>query len=566
MKKKLVASALLIAGLPLLSNAQNTYLQLGEDEYQLLDRLETKGGRLSDKLFLSGKPVSRATSVSFIEKALDSMPLGKIDRYRSTHAIAISSEWRGQQSGEAAFTVLRAKPWFGTFYKTGADFIYVNTKDFFLSVNPVISAQLMRENAKTGGIAASQNLFASSRGAEIRARIADRIGVYTYFTDNQEQPVSYIKDWINKYSAVPGADYYQTPSVKTVDYIQARGYIDFAAVKNHVNVTFGYDKQFIGDGMRSLFLSDFAANSTFLKLNTKIWKLNYQNIYAEIIPQYVRGADRDLPLKYTTTHYLNVNATKWLNVGLFESVVFSKSSYSFGYLNPVIFYRSVERAYGSPHNVNLGLSLKVIPAKNVQLYSQLFLDEFRSKELLSNRKWWGNKYGLQLGAKYFDAFTIPNLDLQAEVNIVRPYTYSHADTTENYSHYNQPLAHPLGAGFREFIGVANYRPCNRVLLTGKLMYYRQGIDTGGINFGNNIFSSYNSRPSEYGVNLINGPGGTCKLLSLNGTYKIAERFFFDLGFIYRNYQYDQNFRPTQQSLAAYGGFRLNIARRNYDFL
>lgn len=566
MRKNLVAAALFLAGIPVLVNAQNTYLQLGEDEYSLLDRLETKSGRLSDRLFLSGKPLSRATTVSFLEMLTDSIKITKVDRYRSIHAIAISNEWRGNQSGEAAFTVLRAKPWLGTFYKTGADFIYVNNKDFFLSVNPVISAQVMQEQVRVGGIASTQNLFASSRGAEIRAHIANRIGLYTYLTDNQEQPVSYVKNWINQYAAVPGADYYQTPGTKTVDYIQARAYIDFAAVKDHVNLSFGYDKQFIGDGIRSLFLSDFAANSTFLKLSTKIWKLNYQNIYSEIIPQYQRGADRDLPLKYTTTHYLSVNATKWLNIGLFESVVFSKSSYSFGYLNPVIFYRAIERAYGSPHNVNLGLSLKAIPLKNVQLYGQLFLDEFKSAELFSSRKWWGNKYGIQTGAKYFDAFTIPNLDLQAELNIVRPYTYSHADTTENYSHYNQPLAHPLGAGFYEFIGLANYRPANRILLTGKFMYYRQGVDTGGPNYGSNIFRSYNTRPSEFGVQLINGPAATCKLISLNASYKIAERLFFDLGFIYRDYRYDQNIRASQQSFAGYSGIRLNIARRAYDFL
>jgi hypothetical protein len=33
------------------TKAQNTYLQLGEYEYHLLDRLETKSGRLSDRLF-----------------------------------------------------------------------------------------------------------------------------------------------------------------------------------------------------------------------------------------------------------------------------------------------------------------------------------------------------------------------------------------------------------------------------------------------------------------------------------------------------------------------------------
>ncbi|MGC4056797.1 MAG: hypothetical protein QM743_01580 [Chitinophagaceae bacterium] len=574
MIKKLLSGLCVFGSCLGTARAQNTYLQLGEDEYHLLDRLETKSGKLSGKLFLSTKPVTRAATVSFLEDRLDEannelsgISLNKVDRYNMYHAIAISSEWRKVQSGENEIAVLRAKPWFGTFYKTGADFVYVNTKDFFLSVNPVISAQYMSEQSKSGGVSSNQGLFASSRGAEIRARIADKIGLYTYFADNQEQPPTYVTQWITRHSAVPGADYYQnSPGSKTYDYIQARGYIDFAAIKNYVNVTFGYDKQFLGDGIRSLFLSDFAASSTFLKLNTKIWKLNYQNIYAEIIPPYVRGADRNLPLKYTTTHYLTVNATKWLNVGLFESIVFSKNSYSFGYLNPIIFYRAIERFYGSPDNVNLGFSLKVIPLKGVQLYSQLFLDEFKSKELFGSNKWWGNKYGLQLGAKYFDAFTVRNLDLQGEFNLVRPYTYSHSDSVTNYSHYNQPLAHPLGSGFREIIVVANYRPVQRLSLTGKLMYYKQGVDTGGLNYGNDIFRSYNSVVNQYGVTVINGLAATCKLASFNASYKIAERLFFDLGFIYRNYQYQNNYYPQQQSLSIYGGMRLNIARRTYDFM
>ena len=50
---------------------------------------------------------------------------------------------------------------------------------------------------------------------------------------------------------------------------------------------------------------------------------------------------------------------------------------------------------------------------------------------------------LQLGAKYVDAFGINNLDLQLEMNRVRPFTHSHNDSISNYTHYNQPLAHPL---------------------------------------------------------------------------------------------------------------------------
>ena len=40
------------------------------------------------------------------------------------------------------------------------------------------------------------------------------------------------------------------------DYFDARGYFTFNVTK-YIDVAFGYDKNFIGNGYRSLFLSDF---------------------------------------------------------------------------------------------------------------------------------------------------------------------------------------------------------------------------------------------------------------------------------------------------------------------
>ena len=92
------------------------------------------------------------------------------------------------------------------------------------------------------------------------------------------------------------------------------------------------------------------------------------------------------------------------------------------------------------------------------MYGQLLLDEFKLSEVRAGDGWWGNKFGFQLGGKYIDAFNIKNLDLQLEHNRVRPFTYSHGDSVANYTHYNMPLAHPLGANFQEVIGIARYQP------------------------------------------------------------------------------------------------------------
>jgi len=565
MLRKALLGSLVACSAIISASAQTTYLQLGQEDYQLLDRLETRSGRLSDDIFTTVKPISRKGAVNFLlekKAAADSIGLTNIDRYNIDHMVSVSGEWAPDENG----AIDSRKPWFKTFYKKQPDFVHVHTKDFFLVANPVISGEVISEHYSTGGASTTETRYASSRGVELRGWVMKKIGFYTYFTDNQEQPVSFVKDWADAHQAVPGADYYQTPSAKTYDYLLARGYIDFAAIKDHVNVTFGYDKHFIGDGMRSLFLSDFSAGATFLRLNTRIWKLNYQNLYLELTPQYSRGADQQLPHKYATIHHLSINATKWLNIGLFESVIFDRTDrYAFDYMIPVIFYRAVERSNGSPDNENLGLNVKVIAAKHLQFYGQFFLDELKTKELFGNNGWWGNKFGVQLGGKYYDAFTVKNLDLQGEVNIVRPFTYSHSDTIANYTHYNQPLAHPLGSGFAEITGTARYQPAKNLYLSAKGMYYMKGTDTGGVNNGNSIFVGYNSRASEYGVSLINGIKANCLLLNFNASYELRENLFIDLGASHRKVSYENNALPGSSSTYFYGGLRLNIARRDYDF-
>ena len=569
MYKKFTLAAFVVAS-AYNASAQSTYLQLGQEDYQLLDRLETRSGRLTTDFFTTVKPISRRGAVHFLEEkklAADSIGLSNIDRYNIDHAISVSGEWASEGDG----AIDSKLPWFKTFYKKQPDFFRVKTDDFFLSVNPVISLQGIAE--KTDPDRGTDNpLLANSRGVELRATIANRIGVYTYFTDNQEQVPFFVNDYIAGHSAVPGADYYQQPGARKYDYLLARGYIDFALIKNHVNVTLGYDKHFIGDGVRSLFLSDFSSGASFLRLTTKIWKLNYQNLYLELTPQYTRGADRVLAHKYATVHHLSVNATKWLNVGLFEAVVFNRpNAYEFSYMNPVILYRQIERSNGSPDNALLGINFKALAAKHLQFYGQVLLDEFKFSELSGGKGWWGNKFGVQLGGKYFDAFTVKNLDLQAEVNIVRPFTYTHYDTIANYTNYNQPMAHPLGAGFAEFIGIARYQPVKNLYLTLKGMYYKQGLDSAGTNYGSNIFLEYNSRTvlnpadQEHGYKLINGVKTTTMLVGLNASYELRENLFIDLGMSYRQRKFDNGFMPDQTTTYFYGGIRLNIARRDYDF-
>ena len=221
--------------------------------------------------------------------------------------------------------------------------------------------------------------------------------------------------------------------------------------------------------------------------------------------------------------------------------------------------------------MNRGLNFKALVAGHLQFYGQAFFDEFKSKELFAGNGWFGNKFGIQMGGKYFDAFTIKNLDIQGEVNVVRPFTYSHYDSTANYTHYNQPLAHPLGAGFGEVIGIVRYQPVRNLYLSVKGMYYKQGLDSTGTNYGSDIFLSYNSNTpvlpgdTEHGYKLTNGVKTTTLSLNFNASYELKENLFIDLGVTSRKRSYDNAYAPDYTSTYFYGGIRLNISRRDYDF-
>lgn len=539
--------------------AQTTYLPFGSETYPLLDRMEARGGKLETDFYTTLKPLPRSGAVRFLEaQRAAARPLGlsRIDRYNIDRTISVNGEWAADGDGAEDSKT----PWFRTFYKKKADFLHVNTKDFFLAVNPVISAIALYEQ----NTVRSKSHFSSSRGIELRGRIAEKVGFYTYVTDNQEQPPDFISDYTSRHRAVPGADFYNAKK-NHYDYLIARGYIDFSLLKDHLSITLGHDRHFIGDGLRSLILSDFSAGTTFLQLHTRIGRLQYQNLYLELTPQFWKTGDERLPRKYATIHTLHMNVTRWLNIGVFESILFSgRDQYKADYALPVIFYHTIAGGR-SADNVNIGVTFKAIALRRAQFYGQFLLNDIKKSSFFTGDGSWRNRYGLQLGAKYFDAFTISNLDLQAEWNFVRPYTYTSSDSVTNYTHYNQPLAHPLGAGFSELSAIARYQPVRDLFISLKGMYYIQGSDTKSSNYGNNIFLNNQIREKDQGIGMTDGIKKTGMLFNVNLSYMLRENLFIDLGATHRQVTYEKAIAPAFSTNYMYLGFRLNIARRDYDF-
>ncbi len=460
------------------------------------------------------------------------------------------------------------KPIFQVLYKNPNYLYSIQTSNFLFNINPVLNFGIGRDNIQ------GKYIFQNTRGIEMNGHIDHKIYFYSNILENQASFPKYIVDYFDKFKSLPGQGLVK-PYNSIIfgknfgyDYLNAQAYIASSLTKS-IGVEFGHGRNFIGNGYRSLLLSDFSNNNLYLKFNTKVWKLHYQNLFSQLIPlslENVQG-DQVIPRKYSATHYLCFKHNSF-EIGLFETTVFGRDDgFELQYLNPVILYRLVEHNIKSSDNVIVGVNTSWSANKDIRLYGQIILDEFHLILFLfpeeNQEGWWAHKYGFQAGIDYFNAFKIPNLNLKGEVNMVMPYTYGHRDIA-SYSHYDMALAHPLGANFREFIGSAQYYVTPKLSITSKNFFYTQGLDKDGLHYGSDIRISNTERFQEFNNFFLQGNLTNVFLSNNRITYEIFNNYFLDLNVIYRKQNYEQDFSDYNDFIFS-AGIRVNYWESEVNF-
>ncbi len=381
--------------------------------------------------------------------------------------------------------------------------VMYRNKDYNAFLDFLPDGQLGYENSKN-------ITWLNTRGFQFEANVAKHFYLYTAVYENQGRFPTYLSTFTNSNAIIPGQGKVTALSTRTFDYSSSTAILHYVPNK-YVNTSIGYGKNFIGDGYRSIILSDVAFNYPYFKITGTLGKVQYTSIWSQFIDLKSSSLSYDnvYKKKWGVFHYLDWNVNKKLSIGLFESIIWqdadstNKRGFDWSYLNPILLLRPVEFANGSPDNALLGFNLKYKLFPKFTTYGQLLLDEFKAKEMLSNKKWWANKYAIQLGIRTFDIFSIPKLDIQAEFNTARPYTYSSRTSLLNYGHYNEPLAHPLGANFREFLIIPTYQ-YKRWYIRGEIMFAQYGLDPTKMNYGKDIFLSYYTHVKEYGNKIGQG--------------------------------------------------------------
>ncbi|GDX53302.1 hypothetical protein LBMAG27_23490 [Bacteroidota bacterium] len=383
---------------------------------------------------------------------------------------------------------------------TSVNFINIIDGDFNMSINPYVDFEIGKD------FNWDRTIYTNSRGAIVKGDIGNKFSFETYFSENQSLFPKYLTNFVRDSNVVPGIGRaIRFKNDQSYDYASGTGYISYTPSK-HFNFQFGQEKVFIGDGYRSLLLSDNSSSYPLLKITTTAGKFQYTNMWAQMIDKR-DGAilGEGFRRKYLALHHLSILLGKRIEVGFFEAIVWQaqdSSSYrgfDVSYLNPIIYYHSVQWNLGSPDNSLIGYNFKWKISNTLSFYNQFLLDDFDLAKSKGKKGFYRNKYAYQLGLNYFNAFGLNGFFIQAEYNEVWPYTYAHKIPVINYAHFNQSLADPLGANFREGLLFLQYNH-HRWFGGLELMYVLTGIDSTSGDVGQNVYLSEFSIPNSTDVN------------------------------------------------------------------
>jgi len=442
------------------------------------------------------------------------------------------------------------------------DLLILDKKDVYITVN------LLFDFGAGYDAANSRATWQNTRGFLVEGTLAKQVSFSTGFLENQAQLVPYVDTFAVRNGVIPGQGAYKNYKTDAYDYSQAFGYVSYSP-SSYFNLEVGYGKNFIGDGYRSVLLSDVPFNYPYFKLAANFWHIKYIALYAQFINrEQPYNSSQGYPKKYGVFHYLDWAISKRVNIGLYDAVVWDAvdsngyRGFDWSYISPVIFLRPAEFSVGSPDNSLLGLNMSVKVGRRSVFYGQFLLDEFKLDEVVSGDGWYANKYAWQLGFKSFDIFKLKNLSFQQEFNVARPFTYSHW-TYANYAHYSQPLAHPLGANFWESLTFLKFH-FKRWYFNNEFQYYQYGADTANMNYGGDIFKFYTTATNIYGNKLIQGlkTGVIRNEFVVSYLINPAVNMNISAGFVYRKEHTDLY---TYNTSYIYLALRTSLFNWNLDF-
>jgi hypothetical protein len=347
----------------------------------------------------------------------------------------------------------------------------ISSTDFYLTIDPVFNFEVGKDFADNG----DELLTTNSRGILVQGNITKKIYFRTDFYETQSYFPVYVDSMIKSTTVVPGQGRRKGFKDGGADYPVVTGIVNYQATKN-LNLQFGQDKMFIGNGYRSLLLSDNSAPFLFFQAGLNLFKnkLNYHANWASLqtlekVHQGNSTGDDLFAKKQANFNYLSYKPNSMFEIGVFEGVMWETWNPQTGsqpfdavFLNPIPFLTTALKSNDTLTSSLLGLNTFVKPFQRVGFYWQLSYNVQKTG------------IGNQVGVKWYDAFSVKGFNLQSELNIVEQGVYGTQNKYTDYFSYNQPLATQQMEDYSELLLIANYR-YKRILVYGKGSFVQTGM-------------------------------------------------------------------------------------------
>ncbi len=352
----------------------------------------------------------------------------------------------------------------------------IDHQDYFITIDPIIDWRLGKDN-----LTSNDYIFQNTRGLRVEGQIGKQVSFSSTVVENWARFPKFLDRyaWYYRPPIIPGFGLNKSENRRFVDYPYVEGYLAYKPSK-YFFFELGHGKHFIGEGYRSLLLSDNATVYPYFKIEATFWKVKYTTMWTAYQNISMDNQQNGVfKKKYSAIHFIDWNALPKFHLGFFETVVWyneNRRGFDVNFLNPLIFFKTTEYEAGSNgSNTILGLNFKYQAPYKTTLYGQLVLDEMTVSKFFGEKGYWANKFGYQIGAKTLQKIGQNTLFARVEYNTVRPYTYSHALEMVNYTHDYESLAHPFGANFKEVLFELQYR-YKRLYVSNLLTHAKKGFD------------------------------------------------------------------------------------------
>lgn len=541
-------------------HAQSVYIPLNHWSYEFIERLEAKG--LISGVLNGTKPYSREEMVGYllqVEEKLKNSPVLNSTELKQLEFLRYEFKEEYQslsgKNGRSTLTKIqkiKEHPVFGKLfpglvYKNNRNLFNIQSKEFKVFVDPVFYHQWLYANPDS--MSGEERVFERTHGFTLWGQLGTHVGFFFDFRDTKEWGTKTYPDQFD--ISLPGLGFVNGYGTH-IWHDETIAYVVFKLP--YFQLFIGKDFNYWGSGFNgSLGLSNNATSFDQIKVQTKFWRLKFTHLlgFLRTFP-VIRKQDGMTNPKSIVAHRLDINVAKWLNIGLYESVIFGNRRFELAYLNPINFYRSAEHFLSDDDNASMGADIELFLIPNVKLYGELFIDDLSTSKIGSG--FFGNKIAYSAGGFWVDTFKIRNLDVRIEYTRTRPFVYTHRKDINRYSNFNTGLGHWIGPNSDNLLLRAQYRFSKSLFVAANIESFRHGANEPDRNVGGDMNRTEDATTPEF-------------IDFLDGIRERRNRFGFEISYeVFRNLYLGLNFNTaSSQNILLPTGQRGPVSRNEFFF-